>query len=96
MQFDVAKLFQTAATVADALLGDEDITIRHSGLVVKAPYAGNEERTVLEVIQLYGGKIGISAGVRPSVTRTGQGEVDIEQPVQPGVYEAFTDKKENA
>lgn len=96
MQFDVAKLLQTAATVADALLGDEDITIRHAGLVVKAPYAGNEQRTVLEVINLYGGKVGITAGVRPSVSRPGEGEVDIEQPVTPGVYEAFTDKKENA
>lgn len=96
MKFDLASILSTGAKIADALAGSEDITIRHSGLTVKAPYEGNQEKTVREIINEYGPRVGIPNGSRPNVTRPGEGAVDIDEPVQPGTYDAFTDKKENA
>jgi hypothetical protein len=96
MKFDLSTILATGAKIATALTGGEDITIRHSGLTTTVPYAGNENKTVLQILQEAGGNVGIQAGARPSVSRPGEGAVALDAPVQAGEYDVFTDKKENA
>ena len=97
MKLDVNSLIQMAAKVSDALVGDNDITIRHAGLVAKAPYEGNESLTVLQVLRQFGGGIGIAGNAMPTVEVPGQGPVAGSDKCAAGAtYEVYTDKKENA
>lgn len=82
---------------AIAEAGEDNIVIvRNAGLEAKGPYEGNEDLTLDEFVEAYGAKAGIPAGVRPTYTREGQGTVLGTTQIQPGTYEAFIDKKENA
>ena len=98
----LATGLKAASAAADVLVGnggggENSITIRHAGFTVSAPYEGNENKTVLEIIREFGTKLGIPGSVQPSVTSPGAGSVDIESKVEAGkTYDAFTDKKENA
>jgi hypothetical protein len=96
MQLDLNKLVAIASTVFDAVTGDEDITIRHAGMVVKAPLAGNENSTIAQIAAAYGSQVGIPQGARPSFSRPGEGDLPGTTVVTPGIYDIFTDKKENA
>lgn len=92
------EIVQGVAQVSEAALGDsESVTLRHAGLVVKVPFAGNEDKTIAQLFTENAGPLAIPAGAKPNVSAAGTGSIDSsEKPVAGSQYDAFTDKKENA
>lgn len=89
------------ANAANALAGekDETVTIRHAGITISVPLAGNEDKTVLQILRAFGGDLAIPTAVQPAVTAPGVGDVDVNalaKEVGAKIWDVFTEKKANA
>lgn len=99
---NINKGIQRVAQAADALMGNGDdnaVTIRHAGITISVPLAGNENKTVLQILRTFGGDLAIPTAVQPAVTAPGIGDVDVNalaQDIGAKVWDVFTEKKENA
>ena len=106
MGFDFKAIndgIQKVANAANALVGeggkDNTVTIRHAGITITVPLAGNENKTVIQILRMFGGDLAIPTAVQPAVTAPGVGDVDVNalaQDIGAKIWDVFTEKKENA
>jgi hypothetical protein len=89
---------ERASNAANALAGQsgETITLRHNGIVLTVPYADNEGKTIRQVFAENTSRLAMSADSQPVVTTSAGNACPLDDEIEPGTYDAWTDKKENA